>query len=363
MRSSSPVRWTPSSWSGTCEGRGGSGGPAVTSQGDAGTRGIGTMKLGVVVLAHRDPGQVALLAAALEHPRVRLYLHLDAAAPLEPFRRALAQVEGAAPAWLPRHRSRWGGPEVVDASVDGLQAALADGCDYVVQVSGQDLPLWPVERIVAFFRDNRGRSFVEHFPLPDDRWRLGGRLRTERYTFTVGDRRETHLPPELASSLSWKGRILNTLLAFKALPLGLRRFPRYARPHGGSQWWNLTRAAVEFVLAFLEEHPDYRAYHEHTLLPDELFFQSILAGTAFAEEHEVVNDALRFMVWDEGASHPRTLGVEDLPALREAREPFARKFEEAAARMVLSALGDEAGAPGDGGRGGGDGGGDRGDHG
>ena len=46
----------------------------------------------------------------------------------------------------------------------------------------------------------------------------------------------------------------------------------------------------------MTEHPDYRTYHQHTRVPEELFFHSILAGTDFA--YEVVNDCLRFNAWD-----------------------------------------------------------------
>ena len=42
---------------------------------------------------------------------------------------------------------------------------------------------------------------------------------------------------------------------------------------------------------------------------------------------EVVNDALRFMIWAPGADHPRTLGPDDLRAAQASGKPFARKFD------------------------------------
>jgi hypothetical protein len=123
-----------------------------------------------------------------------------------------------------------------------------------------------------------------------------------------------------------------------------RRFPPYARPFGGSQWWNLSRAAADRVLAFLDEHPDYRRYHEHTLAPDELFFQSALLGTDFASQNEVVNDTLRFMRWHGGESHPRVLGSEVLPAMLESEALFARKFDAAVDRAVLASLAERVAA-------------------
>ena len=295
--------------------------------------------LAVIVLAHRNPDQVADLLGRLTHPRVRIYFHLDARTPADPFRREIAsRAPGADLSWLPRRPSLWGGIEVVDATLEGMRRALADGCAYVVLVSGQDLPVWPVEEIVDFYRERADRTFLEFFALPDERWRLGGRYRTDFYTFTLRGRRETHVPRPVDVAMSWKGRVLNELLGLRVLSLPPRRFPGCARPFGGSQWWNMSTSAVRWVLDFLESNPGYRRYHEHTLLPDELFFQSILAGTAFADEHALVNDSLRFVTWEAGARHPRTLGVRDLPGILASGKPFARKFDPAVDAEVMRRL-------------------------
>ncbi len=296
------------------------------------------MTLAVIVLAHRDPAQLALLLSALDHPAVRAYLHVDARVEIAPFRAELETAGLHNVVLLPRFRSRWGGLEVVDATLGGLERAVADGCGYFVLLSGQDLPLWPVDRIVSFFAQTPDRSYLESFALPDPRWLYGGRLRTDFYTFTVLGRRETCIPWGVPAPLSWNGRALNMVLRVRGAFKPPRRFPAYARPVGGSQWWNLSRSAASFVLAFLKEHPDFRTYHEHTLLPDEIFFHSILMGTEFASSHEVFNDALRLMVWPPGETHPRTLGPGDLPVMRASRKPFARKFDAENGRAVLQAL-------------------------
>lgn len=284
------------------------------------------MTLGFIVLAHRGPEQLALLVRRLVHPDTRIYLHVDARSDLAAFRRHLGET-AADVTLLPRFPSRWGGVEVVDATLAGLRRAREDGCGYVMLLSGQDFPVWPVERTVAWAAAEGTRSHVSHFPLPDPRWRLDGRVRTECYTYTVRGRRETCIPARFDVPMSFRGRVLNGLLRLRGALKPVRRFPAYVRPFGGSQWWNLSGEAVRFVFDFLERHPDYRAYHEHTLLPDEMFFQSILLGTDFHERHEVVDDALRFMIWEEGSSHPRTLTREDLPAAHAGGRPFARKFD------------------------------------
>jgi hypothetical protein len=103
-------------------------------------------------------------------------------------------------------------------------------------------------------------------------------------------------------------------------------------------WWNLSREAASYVLHFIRDHPDYRAYHAYTLSADEIFLHSILVGTDFASHQEVVNDSLRYEVWEAGASHPRTLTAADLPEMIESGHLFARKFDSAVDGAVLARL-------------------------
>lgn len=297
------------------------------------------MKLAIVVLAHDRPDQLARLLSALRHPQVRLYLHVDRRSELTPFTKALVDAGLHEVELLPRHPTAWGSADLVDAALEGLAQGVKDGCAYFALVSGQDFPLRPVEEILAFFEKAGSRSYLEYFPLPTPRWRFEGRDRIDFYTYTVLGRRETCIPRgEDTSFLNRKGRVLNEMLRVRSALKASRHPPSYVHPFGGSQWWNLSRAAADQILDFIDEHPDYRRYHAHTLAPDELFFQSILLGTEFAGEHELVDDTLRFMRWSAKESHPRVLGMEDLPAMLESESLFGRKFDATVDEAVLARL-------------------------
>jgi hypothetical protein len=303
------------------------------------------MKLAIVVLAHDEPGQLGLLLSALRHSRVGLYLHIDRRVPLAPFTRALADAGPGEVTLLPRHPTAWGSAQLVDAALEGLARGTADGCGYFVLVSGRDFPLRPVGELLELAGQAGSRSYLEHFPLPDPRWRFEGRDRTDFYTYTLRGRRETCVPRgEDTGFLNRRGRLLNRMLRLRGALKPPRRFPPYVRPFGGSQWWNLSRAAADHVLGFIDAHPGYRRYHEHTLAPDELFFQSILLGTEFADRHEIVDESLRFMRWREGESHPRVLGVADLDAMLGSDALFGRKFDPAVDGAVLEGLAERVAA-------------------
>ena len=258
---------------------------------------------------------------------------------MAPFAEALAETGVADVSLLPRRTTRWGGRALVDVALDGLSRGVADGCHYFLLLSGQDFPLRTIEEILRFVEAADDRSYLESFALPTSRWRFGGRDRTDFYSYNVLGRRETCIPRgQDTSFFNWRGRVLNQALRLRTAFKPLRRYPAYVRPFGGSQWWNLSRAAAEYVFRFLDEHPDYAAYHQYTLAPDELFFQSILLGTEFTGRYEVVNDSMRFMAWPGGASHPRTLTSADLPVMLASEKLFARKFDPAVDGTVIRGL-------------------------
>lgn len=296
------------------------------------------MRLGVIVLAYRDPAHLVRLLKRMVHPRVQIYLHVDRRVDIGPFELALAsQALREHAVLLPRHESIWGSAQCVDAVLDGLRAGVEDGCDYFLLVSGQDYPLKPIGEIVDFFEARRNTSFLEFWPVGDSRHRFSGRDRTDFYAFNVRGKRELCIPRgEDASFLGPRGRLLNQLLRARSLILPARRFPSYAQPYAGSTWWNMTRLAADNVLEFLDLHPDYRAYHEHTWVPEEIFFQSVLVGTHFVQDHAVENDNLRLSLWE--GMRGRTLTMADLETVETSGKLFARKFDSTTSAEILEAL-------------------------
>jgi hypothetical protein len=298
--------------------------------------------LGIVVLAYHRPEQLAILLQTLRHPQVSIYLHVDSGVELAPFRAALPDAEVV---WLPRHRSGWATVGIVDAELEGIRRAVAEDCSYVLVISGEDFPLRPVDEIVQFAQENERRSYVQTYALPYPAWPLDGRARTDFYTCTIAGRRYTCFPlGEDTSSMSVTRRALNWALRLRFMLKPARRFPAYVRPVGGQQWLNLSRAAAEHVLAFVDRHPDYRDYHVHTACPDEMFIQSILLGTEFSDHHEVVGDDLRFLLW-VGGDHPKTLRLDDLPAIDDSGDLFARKIVADEDPALFAALRGRAAVP------------------
>jgi hypothetical protein len=121
------------------------------------------------------------------------------------------------------------------------------------------------------------------------------------------------------------------------LPLpGRRRLPLGMTPYGGSAFWCLAREALAYVHRFVREHPDVAEFFEHTKIPDELFFQTVLMNSPLAPT--IVNDDLHYVDWSGGGAHPATLTAEDFDKLRSSGKLFARKFDPGADPAILDLL-------------------------
>jgi hypothetical protein len=93
----------------------------------------------------------------------------------------------------------------------------------------------------------------------------------------------------------------------------------------GSQWFGMSRGALEHVLDFMKDHPDYTDYYRHTVVPDE----SMIATLVFnSPQLRVANRDITYTRWsDPLPSHPDVFGTGDFGQLTAMPEYFARKFD------------------------------------
>ena len=126
------------------------------------------MKIAYLILAHKNPGQLARLIAALSRPESVFYVHIDRKVKEEPFRRAL-QTFGADTIFVrERHTVSRGGFSIVEATLSLIRDCLAgaDKVDRAVLLSGQDYPIKSCNQILQFFEESREQEFIEHFDCP-----------------------------------------------------------------------------------------------------------------------------------------------------------------------------------------------------
>ena len=272
------------------------------------------MRIGYCLTVHTRPGQVRRLLDRIYTPNDHYYIDI--------FNRGM---EGK---WLEtldhsasnlttvfKYANGWGSFKLVQATLDAMEHFREMPYDYFINLSGQCYPLRPIEQIKQRLAAADGRAFMEHEPFPRERWgeEKGGFRRVENIFFRPFRHANIWSVPRI-----------------RKMPLGMH-------PHGGAQWFCLPKKHVEFVLSFLEEHSEVISFYKRSLIPDEMFFQTILMNSELRDE--VINDSKRFTDWQKKCTPlPATLLTEDLPRLERCNKFFARKFDTLLDARILDLL-------------------------
>lgn len=267
------------------------------------------MRVVYLILAHRRPELVKVLVATLgSHESVGIYLHVDRRTALAPF----VSAGDAADVQIvkPRFAANWGSYGLVRATLSGLRfiAERERGPYFLVLLSGQDFPVKPVPIIDRFFAETTSSAHIEY-----DRMGTPPGKDIHRY-----ERYFLHNQFKLRGT--WR------LEMFLNSNLNRRSFPMGFQPYSGSQWWSASHELVRYIADFVKEHRSFRRFFWFSNIPDEMFFQTIIMNSPFAER--VHNDDHRFTHWEPEAWSPRVLTKDDIPKLLESPALFARKFED-----------------------------------
>ena len=273
-------------------------------------------KLAYFILCHRYPEHVKRLINRLCDEDSYFVLHVDKrAAPdvyetLSDFSRTVPRVY-----LCRRHRCYWGRFGIVQGTISCIQEAVRLDLPFerAFLLSGQDYPIKTVPQIRDFLSRNEDREYIESFPLEEP----------NRWSEAVGEYNAVN-------------RVFYWTLFFRSRFIHLRwrrQFPFGFRPHGGSQWWCLTRECIVYLDTFIRKHPTYLRYFKTTFIPDEAFFQSILSNSPLRSR--IVSDDLRYMDWQHpNPMYPRTLETNDFERLASSPSLFARKFDDRSKELL-----------------------------
>ena len=299
-----------------------------------------------VVFSHQRPTQVERLVRRILalSPGGHVVLHHDGRH--EPM--AWSRPPGPRVHEVEPEPMDWGGFTMV-ASTARVLARLADivpGYEWCALISGQDYPVTDLSRWEQHTAagDADYVLAVEEVPFsPGPRRALVEREYYVRYAYRW--RPMPPLPPGTISLVNGAARLVGAGPVLLARPfkgrrrLGVSRRPIFDdtwRCYKGSQWMALRRVAVERILAVMAGRPELARYYAETLVPDESFFQSLLANQTDLRRQDT---RLTFTRWaGGGAAHPTVLGVGDAAAAVASGCPFARKFDTAVDADALDAV-------------------------
>lgn len=290
------------------------------------------MKLAYLILAHNHPDHLQRLISALHEEWTQFYVHIDTKATMSDFAplRALPQARFIEE----RVDACWGGYSLVQATLNLMAAALRDRptADWFILLSGADYPIRSNLDLYRFFESSRSEHIgLMQMPSPDSRKPLS---RLERFHFEGSRSR----PKAKRVLLNQTNRLLERIYKRNYRPVFGDLIP-----YAGSQWWALSRAAILHILEFVGKHQRLVDFYKHSLIPDEMFFQTILGNSSFKDR---VARNITYADWSGGFSrNPRAITDAHINQFAdpdfhlddvEGKGPcyFARKFTPADGRLL-----------------------------
>lgn len=230
------------------------------------------IKLAFALLAHGRPADVERLIQTLVGQGHAVAVHYDLKSSDDGFRALYRRFAGNDQVRFARRLSvHWGEWSVVRGTLNCLDEIAASGWrpDYVYHLSGMDYPIRPSAQLLEFLERNRGDEFIETAAADSEPWVKTGPQR-ERYTYRWW--------------FNWRDQKRRTEISYKLQRwLGLTRpFVRGLTPYMGSQWWVLTWTTLQEIMQ-LARAPDIARFFRTTLVPDELFFQTMVRQVAQPE--------------------------------------------------------------------------------
>ncbi len=284
------------------------------------------MKSAFLIAAHKNPNQVKNLAYFLSQDGDGVFIHVNKRNN-DVYNQLVSTIGNNKNIHIITDRVKiyWGGVGLVLASLNLLQTANnTDHFDYFHFITGQCVPLKTPKQINMFFEENNVKEFIDNFSLPNKTWgpEDGGLDRLQYYWINGAS--------VFVRSINKTFRIIQKKLHLKRKMVGTF--------YGGCGWFSLSNNCVNYILTYLKNNPDFKKRFNHTGIPDEIFYQTVVMNSPFAAH--VINDSLRYLNWkSENTRHPQTIRFEDVPKIFENKKNiFARKFDENSDIEALQAI-------------------------
>ena len=317
------------------------------------------MNLAYIILAHRNPQQLFRLVDRLDNEGVTFVFHISKASDKgfdKEMRKLFRDKKNVY--FCKREDGTHNHFGIVKGTINALKLLFEKNIafDYVSLLSGQDYPIKSNREINRFLEENKGREYLQFWPLfpakdseffNDHPWGPHRQIyRIDRYHIKFCGKKQS-IPELLTARLTehslyktlkifiyespkylrekrWKEEFL--LFSLSRILPQKRKIPGTFEVYGGKTWWTFTRECSEYIVKFYDNNPKFNRFFRYTLIPDEMYFQTLLMNSPFAEKVE--NDYLREIEWEGGdGTHPIVFKKEHFQRLKDSAALFARKFD------------------------------------
>lgn len=284
------------------------------------------MKHAIMIMAHKNFEFLHHLIEYFTHD-CYVFVHIDKKSAIsreqEACLHAMPQVSGV----YRKYSVHWGGFSILKCEMFLMKEALRS-CDaeYFHLISGQDYPIKPLSYFLQFFEENKGKEFIRSAHVPNIRWDKYSYKRFQ-YFYLFDLFREKN-----SKSLYYVKAFVN----FQKKLSIKRRIPDYFEfLYGSTQWFSITRHAVETLLNYTRRHPSFYHRCRFTFASEEFYIATVLGN--FLPAKDIARKDLRFIRWRlENGNYPANLGMEHFHLLTtDEKSLFARKIIPEVSRGLI----------------------------
>ena len=287
------------------------------------------MKHAIMIMAHKN---FEFLHHLIEYFTRDCYVivHIDKKSSItreqEACLRAMPQVSGV----YRKYSVHWGGFSILKCELFLLKQAIhSTDADYFHLISGQDYPIKPLSTFLDFFEKNKGKEFIRYANIPHARW--------DHYTFS---RFQYYYPYDyFGKTTAESKRIVNKIVDWQKRHGIKRRIPdHFEHLYGSTQWFSITRKAVETLLDYTHKHPAFYRRARWTFAAEEYYVATVLVNLLPKEDIE--QSDLRFIRWMyQNGNYPANLDSKHFCMIaRQQKYLFVRKIEMPVSSLLISLI-------------------------
>lgn len=244
-------------------------------------------QIAFILLCHKDPEGVIAQTLRLTAAGDCVAIHFDARSSKADFARIRQSLAGNPQVTFARRRVKcgWGEWSLVAATLEALKAAVSEfpGATHFYMLSGDCMPIKTAEYIRARLEEDEA-DYIESFDFFGSDWIKTG-IKEERLIYRHWFNERQH-----------KWLFYTSMDLQKRFNLA-RKVPEDLAIRIGSQWWCLRRRTVEAVLEFVARRRDVTRFFATTWIPDETFFQTLVAH--LVPEREIRSRTLTFLMFTD----------------------------------------------------------------
>ncbi|MEJ8801298.1 beta-1,6-N-acetylglucosaminyltransferase [Pontibacter sp. H249] len=231
---------------------------------------------------------------------------------------------------------------------------IADNkCNYTILLSEKCYPIVDNDALNNYLKKNYQYEHIDIFPVAEV-WK-NWRARVYNYKINLSSKKGDYmvLPYIFGSSIKSALKKIGALaikscqrknfrIVLEVRKIFKKREPSLIAHYGGSLWWGLTYNTLRQVVEFTHNNNRYVTFHQDTLVPDEIFFHSIIKHLALTDKKIKVKPSLTYVTWSSKQEpHPITFtsnNLEELISQRANNKMFARKFDAEYCEEILDLL-------------------------